>query len=87
MPHLLRTLATIPVLLLFSNLVLAEEVSWTDIRTLGVEGRGFEKTKSFFDRLPAAANTWPVDGSTTSAPTGTSSRRAASAACASASSM
>ncbi len=57
MPHLLRILATIPVLLLFSNSVLAQEVSWTDIRTLDVEGRGFEKTKSFFDRLPAAAET------------------------------
>ena len=33
----------------------AQEVAWTDIRSLGVEGRGFEKTKSFFDRLPAAS--------------------------------
>ena len=57
MPYLLRTLATIPVLLLFSNSVLAQDITWTDIRTLGVEGRGFEKTKSFFDRLPAAAET------------------------------
>ncbi len=28
---------------------------WTDIRTLGVEGRGWTNTQSFFDRLPAKA--------------------------------
>jgi len=28
---------------------------WTDIRTLGVEGRGWNDTKAFYDRLPAKA--------------------------------
>src|SRR5208337_2499919 len=28
---------------------------WTDIRTLGVEGRGWTDTKDFYDRLPAKA--------------------------------
>ena len=36
--------------------------AWTDIRTLGVEGRGWNDTKDFFDRLPAKdhnlARTW-----------------------------
>ena len=26
---------------------------WTDIRQFGVEGRGWDDTKSFYDRLPA----------------------------------
>lgn len=29
--------------------------SWTDIRSLGVEGRGWTDTKNFYDRLPARA--------------------------------
>jgi hypothetical protein len=34
----------------------AEEVLvWTDIRELGVEGRGWNETKAFYDRLPAKA--------------------------------
>ena len=55
MPSITRAL---PIALVFSVLataVAAQEISWTDIRTLGVEGRGFEKTKSYFDRLPASA--------------------------------
>src|ERR1039457_4425605 len=28
---------------------------WTDIRQFGVEGRGWDDTKSFYDRLPAKA--------------------------------
>jgi hypothetical protein len=31
------------------------EIRWTDVRELGVEGRGWNDTKSFFDRLPAKA--------------------------------
>ena len=30
-------------------------LNWTDIRTLGVEGRGWNDTKEFYDRLPAKA--------------------------------
>ncbi len=30
-------------------------VRWTDIRELGVEGRGWNDTKAFYDRLPAKA--------------------------------
>ncbi len=29
--------------------------AWTDIRMLGVEGRGWNDTKDFYDRLPAKA--------------------------------
>jgi lysophospholipase L1-like esterase len=32
-----------------------EKILWTDIRQLGVEGRGWDDTKSFYDRLPAKA--------------------------------
>ena len=32
-----------------------DAVAWTDIRTLGVEGRGWNDTKDFYDRLPAKA--------------------------------
>jgi len=28
---------------------------WSDIRQFGVEGRGWDDTKSFYDRLPAKA--------------------------------
>jgi hypothetical protein len=31
-------------------------VEWTDIRTLDVEGRGWNDTAAFYDRLPARAN-------------------------------
>jgi hypothetical protein len=31
------------------------EISWSDIRDFGVEGRGWTDTKSFYDRLPAKA--------------------------------
>jgi GDSL-like Lipase/Acylhydrolase family/N-terminus of Esterase_SGNH_hydro-type len=31
------------------------EIVWTDIRQLGVEGRGWTNTKNFYDRLPAKA--------------------------------
>ncbi len=33
----------------------AEKLRWTDIRELGVEGRGWDETKMFYDRLPAKA--------------------------------
>ena len=32
-----------------------EKIVWTDIRQFGVEGRGWDDTKSFYDRLPAKA--------------------------------
>jgi len=32
-----------------------QELVWTEIRTLNVEGRGWNDTKDFFDRLPAKA--------------------------------
>ena len=31
------------------------KISWFDIRQFGVEGRGWEDTKDFYDRLPAKA--------------------------------
>lgn len=31
------------------------KILWTDIRQLGVEGRGWDDTKNFYDRLPAKA--------------------------------
>jgi lysophospholipase L1-like esterase len=31
------------------------DLRWTDIRQLGVEGRGWEDTRSYYDRLPARA--------------------------------
>jgi hypothetical protein len=55
MTHLPRTLVVGLVLSVLSTAVTSAEIAWTDIRTLGVEGRGFEKTKSYFDRLPASA--------------------------------
>jgi lysophospholipase L1-like esterase len=33
----------------------APEILWTDIRPLGVEGRGWQDTESYYDRLPARA--------------------------------
>lgn len=30
-------------------------VRWLDVRDLGVEGRGWTNTESYFDRLPASA--------------------------------
>ena len=48
-------LRTVVVLAVVTPSLSAQEIAWTDIRTLGVEGRGFEKTKSYFDRLPATA--------------------------------
>ena len=35
--------------------VTAAELRWLDVRDLGVEGRGWTNTESFFDRLPASA--------------------------------
>jgi hypothetical protein len=35
----------------------AAELAWTDIRSLGVEGRGWNDTPDFYGRLPAAAKT------------------------------
>jgi hypothetical protein len=35
---------------------MTNDLTWTDIRDLGVEGRGWTNTKSFYDRLPAKAN-------------------------------
>ena len=32
-----------------------EEVEWHDVRDWGVEGRGFDDTQNYFDRLPARA--------------------------------
>ena len=32
-----------------------DEVQWQDVRDWGVEGRGFDDTSSYFDRLPARA--------------------------------
>ena len=32
-----------------------EKILWTDIRSFGVEGRGWNDTKAFYDRLPAKA--------------------------------
>ena len=32
-----------------------QSLHWTDIRQLGVEGRGWNNTKDFYDRLPAKA--------------------------------
>jgi hypothetical protein len=32
-----------------------QEIEWTDARTLGLEGRGWSDTKSFYDRLPQKA--------------------------------
>ena len=37
-----------------SNAILME-TQWTDIRQFGVEGRGWDDTKEFYDRLPARA--------------------------------
>lgn len=55
MPLILRTFGVALIVWVHSTAAVAQDITWTDIRTLGVEGRGFEKTKSFFDRLPAAA--------------------------------
>jgi lysophospholipase L1-like esterase len=35
---------------------------WVDIRDFGVEGRGFEQTESFYDRLPTSAKGVVADG-------------------------
>src|SRR5687768_14363647 len=32
-------------------------LNWTDVRSLGVEGRGWDDTKSFYDRFPTKAET------------------------------
>ena len=37
-------LRTVVVLAVVTPSLSAQEIAWTDIRTLGVEGRGFEKT-------------------------------------------
>lgn len=33
----------------------AQEIVWTDVRTIGVEGKGWTDTKAYYDRLPARA--------------------------------
>ena len=40
---------------IFALPVAAQDLQWHDIKPLGVEGRGFDKTAVFFDRLPASA--------------------------------
>ena len=50
---LLRTTATASAQT--SSNVPPEKILWTDIKVLGVEGRGWDDTKSFYDRLPAKA--------------------------------
>jgi len=45
---------------LFAAIALAQtpappQLTWTDIREFGVEGRGWTETKDFYDRLPAKA--------------------------------
>ena len=61
-PDLFNALAAplaMAILLAFSEKNLALPAStntvWTDIRQLGVEGRGWDDTKNFYDRLPATA--------------------------------
>lgn len=39
----------------FTPVEVAGDLSWYDIRDLGVEGRGWSDTESYFDRLPARA--------------------------------
>jgi hypothetical protein len=46
--------------MLFAAVALAQtpappQLTWTDIREFGVEGRGWTETKDFYDRLPAKA--------------------------------
>ena len=33
-----------------------EDLAWYDVREWGIEGKGWEETESYFDRLPARAN-------------------------------
>src|SRR5687767_10815662 len=45
---------------LFAAIALAQtpappQLTWTDIREFGVEGRGWTETKDFYDRLPSKA--------------------------------
>lgn len=37
------------------SLAIVDSLAWYDIRHIGVEGRGWNDTKAFFDRLPAKA--------------------------------
>ena len=34
---------------------MSEEITWHDIRDLAIEGKGWDDTESFYDRLPARA--------------------------------
>jgi lysophospholipase L1-like esterase len=52
---LLRAAATASAQTNSNSNVPVEKIVWTDIRQLGVEGRGWDDTKSFYDRLPAKA--------------------------------
>ncbi len=42
-------------LLLLSTLEAEEELKWYDLQELGVEGKGWTDTESYYDRLPATA--------------------------------
>jgi hypothetical protein len=50
-----RTFIALPILLsLFTGSVCAEEkIAWHDANGIGVEGKAWDDTEGFFDRLPA----------------------------------
>ena len=34
------------------------EIRWFDVESWGVEGKGWQDTKAYYDRLPAKAGEW-----------------------------
>jgi len=49
------TLGLSPVLWAQNTSELEEEIDWFDVKEIGVEGKGWNNTKRYFDRLPAKA--------------------------------
>lgn len=49
------TLNLNPVLWAQNTSLLEEEIDWFDVKEIGVEGKGWNNTKRYFDRLPAKA--------------------------------
>jgi lysophospholipase L1-like esterase len=54
-PALAGLLGLFPAMLTGGSTNQAESLQWTDIKPLGVEGRGWTDVKAYYDRLPARA--------------------------------
>ncbi|MFL2596804.1 MAG: SGNH/GDSL hydrolase family protein [Flavobacteriaceae bacterium] len=49
------TMGISPSLLAYNHTILKDDIDWYDLKEIGVEGKGWKKTKRYFDRFPSKA--------------------------------